>query len=94
MHDAAAFYKLHTTGAGGLATKQQQGAAGTNTNSNTSATAAVQGPAVLVGTSSDGVAVTGSAAAGLPLSSMGSNSGGKQRVIWGNRTPLRKDASW
>jgi hypothetical protein len=32
--------------------------------------------------------------AGAPVSSMGSNSGGRQKVIWGTRTPLRKDASW
>jgi hypothetical protein len=32
--------------------------------------------------------------AGVPLSTLGSNSGGKQKVIWGIRLPLRKDASW
>lgn len=46
--------------------------------------------AVLTNPSSDGAAT----ATGLPLSTVGSSAGGRQKVLWGKRTPLRKDASW
>lgn len=67
----------------GMAPKQPTAAA--------AATAAAGGSRVgagaVLGASSDGHA-------GLPLSTAGSTSGGKQKVLWGDRKPLRKDASW
>lgn len=49
----------------------------------------IAGAAALISSSSDGQAGL------LPLSTgVGSNPAGRQRVSWGNRTPLRKDASW
>lgn len=59
------------------------GASQTGAAAKSAAGATVAGAAAL-SSSSDGQA-------GLPLSS---NPGGKQLVMWGNRTPLRKDASW